>query len=191
MTELAHIWAIVRPSRIVCGQTRESPSEVPFTQAYLRFNVEARCCQLVPMEAAYLQLVARRIESARIAAGFSTKDELARSAGITRSSISRIIDSHVDVRLSTLVRIADALGVPVHKLLEPDGSGPIGTQTPTKSQRLKPPPPKVTVEVKVVIPAGAAQPSWLQNAFRDGSAVLSHRKPQGRAKKGKGSPRSS
>lgn len=137
------------------------------------------------MEAAYRKLVARRIESARIDAGFPTKDELARSAGITRSSISRIIDSRVDLRLSTLVRIADALGVPVHKLLEPDGSGPDSTQTPTKSQRLQPPPPKVTVQLKVVIPAGAAQPAWLKDAFREGSAVLSPRKPQGRAKRGK------
>lgn len=59
---------------------------------------------------------AERIKQARIDAGL-TQTELAERSGISQPAISAV-ESGADVRLSTLERIAEALGVPAAKLVD-------------------------------------------------------------------------
>jgi transcriptional regulator with XRE-family HTH domain len=68
----------------------------------------------------YLEVIMRlamRIKRLRKAKGF-TQEALARAAGVSLAYIGRLETGHHDPKLSTLRKLAKALGVPVTALLE-------------------------------------------------------------------------
>jgi transcriptional regulator with XRE-family HTH domain len=60
--------------------------------------------------------VGRRIAALR---GKKSQKDLARQAGVDLSTVSRIEGGKTDPQLSNLLAIAEALGMPVHRLLDP------------------------------------------------------------------------
>lgn len=57
-----------------------------------------------------------------------TQADLAARLGINRVSVSRLLSERNDLRLSTLTKIADAVGCPVAEFFAPDGGD--GAQRP-------------------------------------------------------------
>ena len=60
------------------------------------------------------------IAEARKSKGFS-QDQLAAAAGISRITVARLESGKYSPTLKTLVRLSDALGVPVNELIEKAG----------------------------------------------------------------------
>ena len=71
-----------------------------------------------PAEPEVQELFGKRVKAAREAAGLSQTD-LARLAGIHQSKLPAIEGGRTDVRISTLRRLARALGISLHSLLPP------------------------------------------------------------------------
>ena len=75
--------------------------------------------------------VGKRIRALRVERRINAS-ELARRAGIGRATLWRVeADPECDPTLSTLVKIADALGVPVTALLD-NGAPPAPFQAPSR-----------------------------------------------------------
>lgn len=66
-----------------------------------------------------------RIRAAREGHGWS-QDEFAFRAGVHRSYVTQLENGRKDLRISTLYRVADALGVPVVSLLPDLPEPPVG-----------------------------------------------------------------
>lgn len=136
------------------------------------------------MTAPLSKIIASRISQAIQAAGFTSQDQFAQHAGIWRGTLSKILTGSVDIRTSTLERIAEALGIPPHTLLIPDSADPDLTKTPSS---LKGPWRRVDSEitVKIRIPEGVDPPQWLKDVCKHGerqsppqrSAVTRPKKP--------------
>jgi transcriptional regulator with XRE-family HTH domain len=119
---------------------------------------------LSTMPASLRKIVAQRIEQAIVAAGFNRQDLFASEIGMSRGTLSRVLSSSVDLRLSTVERIAEGLGISPHLLLLPD---PIpGLPSATSPSTLKRPGRSKDPEilVKVHLPAGLEPPDWLKAA---------------------------
>ncbi|GHF58585.1 transcriptional regulator with XRE-family HTH domain [Deinococcus metalli] len=65
---------------------------------------------------ARLEEIGRRVREARIRRGWN-QDTFAHNAGIHRAYIGMIENGKKDLRISTVYRLAEALGVPVTALL--------------------------------------------------------------------------
>jgi transcriptional regulator with XRE-family HTH domain len=70
----------------------------------------------MPKKAKEVQALGRAIREVRVERGF-TQEAFARHAGIDRSYYGAIERGEFDVRLSTIYRIADGLGVGAGELL--------------------------------------------------------------------------
>lgn len=100
-----------------------------------------------------LEIVARNVKSARAAAGWSL-DALARRADVSKGALVALEGARGNPNLTTLVRVADALGRPVTSLMDDrDGSTAI-----------------------TVVDAGEAAPLW--NGPAGGTARLLLTNPQ-------------
>lgn len=121
------------------------------------------------MASSLARIVAHRIEQAILAAGYKSQDQFANEIGMSRGTLSRVLSSAVDVRLSTIEKIAKGLGVSGHLLLLPD---PIpGLPEPKNQlQSLRKPGRHVDPEifVKIRIPYGVEPPPWLKAACERG-----------------------
>src|SRR3954447_10034636 len=71
-----------------------------------------------------LEIVARNVRSARVAAGFSL-DALARRADVSKGAVVALEGARGNPNLTTLVRLADALGRPVSSLMEDARDEPV------------------------------------------------------------------
>lgn len=60
----------------------------------------------------------KRVRELRLAAGISSQEELGSKAGFHRTFIGRVERGETDVTLSTLARLANALQVPISRLLD-------------------------------------------------------------------------
>lgn len=77
---------------------------------------------MTPMNDAALETVARNVKSARVGAGMSL-DALAGRAEISKGALVTLEGARGNPNLTTLVRLADALGWPVSSLMEDAGEG--------------------------------------------------------------------
>ena len=114
-------------------------------------------------------LVAQRIEQAILAAGYQSQDKFALAIGLPRETLSRLLGCEVDVRLSTLGKIAKGLGVSPHMLIrtDPIPSAPDADNDP-RGLRMAHQPKKLGISVKVCIPFGIEPPEWLKAAGKIG-----------------------
>ncbi|MEU1025776.1 helix-turn-helix transcriptional regulator [Streptomyces sp. NPDC005904] len=69
-----------------------------------------------PRVLAARRAVGERIRAARLHANL-TQERLAEAAGLDRQSINRIEQAHASPVLDNLIRIVDALGVPLRELV--------------------------------------------------------------------------
>jgi transcriptional regulator with XRE-family HTH domain len=76
-----------------------------------------------PMNDDALQTIARNVRAARAAAGLSL-DALAARADVSKGALVALEGARGNPNLTTLVRLADALGRPVTALLEEGGDAP-------------------------------------------------------------------
>ena len=84
------------------------------------------------MNEAALEIVARNVRSARAAAGLSL-DALAARAEVSKGALVALEGARGNPNLTTLVRLADALGRSVSSLMEDDARGAgRSSSTPTR-----------------------------------------------------------
>lgn len=124
------------------------------------------------------QIVAQRIEQAVLAAGYKSQDQFAQHVGLSRGTLSKILACTVDVKLSTIERIADALGVPPNLLLLPapiPGMPSADAQPRRLRQAGRPAEPEISVKVR--IPEGVNPPAWLVSLLKRASEVQTTTEP--------------
>lgn len=122
--------------------------------------------------------LAKRISEGIVRAGYSSKDQFARSIALPRMTLHKLLKGELDPRVSTLVKIADGLDLPLETLLakkaDPKtladvGSGNAMTDLQKPGRRkLK----KVSVKITVT---GEQLPGWLVEAFGQATAELTPR----------------
>lgn len=66
-----------------------------------------------------MKKIGRNVAKARIAKGYS-QDDVAAEADVSRSSVDRIERGITDPRAATLLKLADALAVPVKRFFDFD-----------------------------------------------------------------------
>ncbi|MCW2957543.1 MAG: cupin protein [Solirubrobacterales bacterium] len=76
------------------------------------------------MNDAALQIIARNVRSARAAAGLSL-DALAARADVSKGALVALEGARGNPNLTTLVRLADALGLSVSSLMDDAGADPV------------------------------------------------------------------
>jgi transcriptional regulator with XRE-family HTH domain len=99
------------------------------------------------------EALAKRIEES----DYRTVEEFAHVTGVAKSTMSRILHGTTDPRLSTLQKLASALGLNVTQLLEellPSNANPVDR----------------TLEVRLRIPAGLEPPPWWTSAMEQQAA---------------------
>ena len=128
---------------------------------------------VVLMEPALSKVVASRIEEAILASGFASQAEFAAHTGLSRTTLSRILTSEVDLRLSTLEQIAKSLGLPAYLLLYPEQFGEQSKPSPEMNLRAKGPRAKApAIAVKISVPPGVEPRDWLVAAVTGGAFEL-------------------
>jgi quercetin dioxygenase-like cupin family protein len=80
--------------------------------------------EMTAMNGAALEIVARNVRSARVAAGLSL-DALAGRAEVSKGALVALEAARGNPNLTTLVRLADALGWSVSSLMEDAGEEPV------------------------------------------------------------------
>lgn len=121
------------------------------------------------MDSSLARIVAQRIEQAILAAGYKSQDKFAHEIGLARGTLSRVLSCAVDVRLSTIEKIAEGLGVSAHLLLLPDPiPGIPDTTSHVRGLRKAGRPVDPEIFVKIRIPYGVEPPPWLKSACERG-----------------------
>lgn len=127
---------------------------------------------MVIMGQSLSQIVAQRVEQAILAAGYKSQDQFAQKVGLSRGTLSKVLSCTVDVRLSTLEKIAAGLGVPANLLLLPTPiPGIPATDSHTRGLRHAGRPAEPEISVKVRIPDGVTPPAWLVSLLKRASEV--------------------
>lgn len=120
------------------------------------------------------QIVAQRIEQAILAAGYKSQDQFALKVGLSRGTLSKVLACTVDVRLSTIERIAEALGVPPNLLLLPTPiPGMPAANSHSRGLRQAGRPAEPEISVKIRIPDGVTPPTWLVSLLKRASEIES------------------
>jgi len=121
------------------------------------------------MDSSLARIIAQRIEQAILAAGYKSQDQFANEIGLARGTLSRVLSCAVDVRMSTVEKIAEGLGVSPHLLLLPDSiPGLPETKSHLRSLRTPGRPADPEILVKIRIPYGVEPPTWLKSACERG-----------------------
>lgn len=115
------------------------------------------------------QIVAQRIQQAILAAGYKSQDQFAHEIGMSRGTLSRVLSSSVDVRLSTIHKIAEGLGIPAYKLLMEEVEHGSLNAGDTGKLKKRGRPKQADIAVRILIPDGVEPPAWLKNACKLGS----------------------
>jgi transcriptional regulator with XRE-family HTH domain len=118
------------------------------------------------------QALAKRISDGILHAGYTSKDQFARSIALPRMTLHKLLKGELDPKVSTLLKIADGLDSTLEALLaQPESLRRVGKEIDGSAlETLKKPGRRKlrTLSVKLTV-SGEDLPGWLQEAFKQAS----------------------
>lgn len=124
----------------------------------------------------FQELLAARIGQGILDMGYSGQDNFARSIGVPRATVHRLLKANLDPRLSTLEKVAEGLDIPLATLLNTSKTETSLQQQPERSNKspksLHTKGRRPNQEISAVLTISGANEEILEKIRKQGKIVI-------------------